>query len=78
MFFSEPDTRHRDRVAVCRRVHDAASDSYVQRVRGLRESLGFIGARGQAFRQIPERDDDFVRPGAAQSCWIDKAHDVLR
>ena len=70
MLIGMPVAWHRDGIAVI----DATGYGFTERICCFDKSLGLIAARSQTFRQITERDHNFIGAGALQPCRINKTH----
>ena len=56
---------------------DPAGVRLLQGISRFDERFGFIGAGSQAFRQVPERDDDFARSIGPEMSGVDEVHDAF-
>ena len=70
MLCAPPGAGHRDGL----RIVDAPRDRLLERIGGLGKCFGFIGAGGEAFGQIAERDDAFAGAIGLQSCGVGESH----
>ena len=56
---------------------EPAGDRLLQGINRFDERFGFIGAGSQAFRQVPERDDDFAGAIGPEMSGVDEVHDAF-